>query len=67
MTTKSKAAELQEKREELKKMNKELIQNEKTNLVFDELGIPTKKECEEMAENEPLTTDEIINAVKKSK
>jgi len=66
MTTKSKAAELQKKRDELKKMNKEFIQNEKTNAVFDELGIITENEAKEQAKDEPLSIDEIINSIKKS-
>lgn len=53
-----------EARENVKKLSKEYVENKKCDVVFDELGIPTAKECKELEKDEKLTTEEIINQLK---
>ena len=58
--------------EKTKEMRKQALKEARKNIesialddIFDELGIPTLKELNEMAKDEPLTIGEIINGMKK--
>ena len=58
--------------EKTKEMRKRALKEARKNIesialddIFDELGIPTLKELNEMAKDEPLTIGEIINGMKK--
>ena len=60
------------KAEETKEMRKKALKEARKNIeslaldnVFNELGIPSLKELNEMAKDEPLTIGEIINGMKK--
>ena len=62
------------KAEETKEMRKKALKEARKNIeslalddVFNELGIPSLKELNEMAKDEPLTIEEIINGMKKDK
>ena len=60
------------KTEETRALRKQALKEARKNIesialddVFNELGIPSLKELNEMAKDEPLTIGEIINGMKK--
>ena len=61
----NKAEETKEMRKQALKQARESIESLKLDDIFDELGIPSLKELNEMAKDEPLTIGEIINGMKK--
>jgi len=63
----NKAEETKEMRKQALKQARESIESLKLDDIFDELGIPSLKELNEMAKDEPLTIGEIINGMKKDK
>jgi len=63
----NKAEETKEMRKQALKQARESIESLKLDDIFDELGIPSLKELNEMAKDEPLTIEEIINGMKKDK
>ena len=63
----NKAEETKEMRKQALKQARESIESLKLDDIFDELGIPSLKELNEMAKDEPLTIGEIINGMQKDK
>jgi len=59
------AEKTKEMRKQALKQARESIESLKLDDIFDELGIPSLKELNEMAKDEPLTIGEIINGMKK--
>jgi len=60
--------------EKTKEMRKQALKEARKNIesialddIFDELGIPTLKELNEMAKDEPLTIGDIVNGMQKDK